>query len=64
MKRYKVKDILRMLKEDDWYLDRQKGSHRQFKHETKKNTVTVAGKPSKVLPQRNLISIFKQAGWR
>lgn len=64
MKRHKVKDILKMLKTDGWYLDRQKGSHRQFRHQAKKGTVTVNGKPSDVLPQNNLNSIFKQAGWR
>jgi len=36
MKRYKVKDILGMLKKDGWYLDRQKGSHRHLKIRTKK----------------------------
>ena len=64
MKRYKVREILKTLKKEGWYLARQKGSHRQFKHETKKGTVTVNGKLSDVLPQNNLNSIFKQAGWR
>jgi len=64
MKRYKVKEILRMLKKDGWYLARYKGSHRQFKNKTKKGTVTVSGKPNKIIPQENLNSIFKQAGWR
>ncbi|WP_243137158.1 type II toxin-antitoxin system HicA family toxin [Desulfofundulus thermobenzoicus] len=31
----KVRDILRLLQEDGWYLIEQKGSHRQFKHPTK-----------------------------
>jgi len=64
MKRYKVKEILRMLKKDGWCLARYKGSHRQFKNKTKKGTVTVSGKPNKIIPQENLNSIFKQAGWR
>ena len=64
MKRYKVREILKTLKKEGWYLARQKGSHRQFKHETKKGTVTVNVKLSDVLPQNNLNSIFKQAGWR
>ena len=53
-----------MLAKDGWYLKNQKGSHRQFKHLTKKGKVTVNGKPSDVVPQNNLNSIFKQAGWR
>ena len=32
MKKYKVKDVLQMLKKDGWYLARTKGDHRQFKH--------------------------------
>jgi predicted RNA binding protein YcfA (HicA-like mRNA interferase family) len=64
MKRYKVSEILRMLKDDGWYLVVIEGSHRQFKHPTKKGRVTLNGKPSKVLDQELLNNIFKQAGWR
>jgi len=53
-----------MLKEDGWYLHDQKGSHRQFKHLTKKGKVTVNGKPSDTMNQFLLNSIFKQAGWK
>lgn len=65
MKRFKVKDILKMLKDDGWYLNKHNGtSHRQFKHPTKKGKVTINGKPSDTLSQELLNSIFKQAGWR
>lgn len=64
MNKYKVKDVIRMLEEDGWYLDRTRGSHRQFKHPIKKSTVTVNGKPSQVLEQFILNSIWKQAGWK
>ena len=64
MKKLKVIEVLDMLKEDGWYLARKNGSHRQFKHPTKKGTVTINGKPSEVLSQFLLNSIFKQAGWR
>jgi hypothetical protein len=30
LKSYKVSDIIKMLKDDNWYLVAQKGSHRQF----------------------------------
>lgn len=43
MKVVKVSKILRDLKKDGWLLDRQRGSHRQFIHPTKKGTVTVNG---------------------
>lgn len=59
-----MKEVIDLLKKDGWYLDRQKGSHRQFKHQSRKGTVTVNGKDSDVLSQDLLNSIFKQAGWR
>lgn len=49
MKRYKVKEIIKMLEADGWFLACWRGDHRQFKHETKKGRVTVAGKPSDTL---------------
>jgi predicted RNA binding protein YcfA (HicA-like mRNA interferase family) len=64
MKRYKVKEILKMLKQDGWYIVKVKGSHRQFKHDEKKGKVTVNAKPSDTLSQEILNSIFKQAGWK
>jgi predicted RNA binding protein YcfA (HicA-like mRNA interferase family) len=38
----RVKDILKKLQDDGWYEVRQKGSHKQFKHPTKKGLVTVS----------------------
>ena len=64
MKRFKVKEIIKMLEDDDWYIVKQKGSHRQFKHKTKTGKVTVNQKPSETLDQEILNSIFKQAGWK
>ena len=63
MEKLKVSEILKMLREDGWYLSDQKGSHRQFKHLTKNGKVTVNGKPSDTLEQFLLNNIFKQAGW-
>jgi predicted RNA binding protein YcfA (HicA-like mRNA interferase family) len=64
LKSYKVSEVLEMLKDDDWYLVGQKGSHRQFKHHFKKGKVTINGKPSDTLSQFLLNNIFKQAGWK
>lgn len=64
MKRHKVKEVIKMLEKDGWYLVEQEGSHRQFKHLTKKGRVTVNGKPSDTLTQGLLHSIWKQAGWK
>lgn len=64
MKRYKVSEVIKLLKADGWYLAAMKGDHRQFKHPEKKGRVTVNKKPSETLDQELLNSIFKQAGWR
>lgn len=58
----KVKEVIKLLEEDGWYLVRTKGSHRQFRHTSKLGTVTVSGKPSLEIPPGTLNSIFKQAG--
>ncbi len=58
----KVKEVLKLLEDDGWYVARTTGSHRQFKHPTKPGTVTVAGKPSLDVPPGTLNSILKQAG--
>ena len=58
----KIKDVIKMLENDGWYLARTKGSHRQFKHPNKPVAVTIAGKPSLDLPTGTLNSILKQAG--
>jgi len=57
----KVSQIIKMLKKDGWYLDRTKGSHRQFRHSKKSGLVTVSGKPSDEFAPGTLNSIFKQA---
>jgi predicted RNA binding protein YcfA (HicA-like mRNA interferase family) len=58
----KVKDIIRRITDDGWYLVATRGSHRQFKHSVKRGRVTVAGKPSDDLAPGTLNSILKQAG--
>jgi len=57
----KVSEILRMLLADGWYLVTTRGSHRQFKHSSKRGRVTVPGKPSDDLAVGTLNSILKQA---
>ena len=57
----KVSEVLRVLHEDGWYQVATRGSHRQFKHNTKAGRVTVPGKPSDELAPGTLNSILKQA---
>lgn len=64
MKRYKVKEVIEMLEADGWVKVATKGSHRQYRHPSKKGRVTINGSLSDNLSQFLLNSIFKQAGWR
>ncbi len=58
----KVKEVITLIESDGWYLNRTRGSHRQYKHPTKSGLVTVAGKLSDDLAKGTLNSILKQAG--
>lgn len=57
----KIRDVIRMLLEDGWFLVATRGSHRQYKHPIKPGRVTVAGKPSDDVSPGTLGSIRKQA---
>ena len=57
-----VQEVIRMLKQDGWYLVRTKGSHRQFKHPSIKVLITIAGNPHDDIAPGTLNSILKQAG--
>ena len=52
--------IIQALRKDGWYEVAQVGSHKQFKHPTKKGRVTVPH-PKRDLPIGTLRSIEKQA---
>jgi predicted RNA binding protein YcfA (HicA-like mRNA interferase family) len=58
----KVREAIRLLEEDGWFLVVTRGSHRQYKHPSKPGRVTVAGKPADDLAPGTLNSILKQAG--
>lgn len=57
----KVRDVIKRLEGDGWYLVRTRGSHRQFKHPEKPGLVTVPGKTSDDLAPGTLNSIWRQA---
>jgi predicted RNA binding protein YcfA (HicA-like mRNA interferase family) len=57
----KVRDVIKIIEADGWYLARTRGSHRHFKHPTKQGIVTVAGKMSVDVPIGTLKSIWRQA---
>jgi len=57
----KVRDIIKLIEADGWYLIATKGSHRQYKHPDKPGRVTIAGHPNHDLAPGTQNSIFKQA---
>jgi len=60
----KIRDVIRLLREDGWVLDHQTGGHRQFGHPRKRGTVTVAGRPGAEIKPGTLASVMRQAGLR
>ncbi|MBN2488780.1 MAG: type II toxin-antitoxin system HicA family toxin [Methanosarcinaceae archaeon] len=57
----KIRDVIKIIKADGWYLVKTKGSHQQYKHHTKQGRVTIAGHPNDDLASGTLNSILKQA---
>ena len=57
----KVRDVVKMIEEDGWYLVRSRGSHHQYKHLIKPGRVTIAGHPNHDLAPGTLDSVLKQA---
>jgi len=58
----KISEIIKLIQKDGWYIVRQKGSHRQYKHKIKKGLVTIAiHKLSDEVAKGTLNSILKQA---
>jgi predicted RNA binding protein YcfA (HicA-like mRNA interferase family) len=57
----KVRDAIRLIEQDGWYFVQQRGSHRQYKHPTKKGRVTIAGHPRDDIAPGTWASILKQA---
>lgn len=58
----KVREAIRLIEKDGWFLVATKGSHRQYKHPVKPGRVTIAGKPSDDLAAGTRNSILKQSG--
>jgi len=58
----KLRDLIRLIESDGWYLAATKGSHRQYKHPAKPGRVTIAGHPNDDIASGTLNSVLKQAG--
>jgi len=57
----KVRDLIRLIEADGWFVMRTTGGHRQFYHPVKRGTVTVAGNPATEVPPKTLASVLRQA---
>lgn len=58
----KVRELIKMIEADGWFLVATKGSHRQYKHSTKRGRVTIAGHPADDIAPGTVNSVLKQAG--
>ena len=58
----KVREAIKIIDEDGWFMVRMRGSHRQFKHGSKPGIVTIAGKLNDDIAKGTFQSILIQAG--
>jgi predicted RNA binding protein YcfA (HicA-like mRNA interferase family) len=58
----RIRDVIKLIEAEVWYLERTIGSHRQFKHTFRSGRVTIAGRLDLDLHPKTLKSILKQAG--
>ena len=57
----KVREIIKVIEAEGWYLVTTKGSHRQYKHPVKTGRITIAGHLNDDLAPGTMNSICKQA---
>jgi predicted RNA binding protein YcfA (HicA-like mRNA interferase family) len=58
----KFRELTGIVERDGWVLVHTVGSHRQYKHPTKRGKVTIAGKPNQDVHPKMLGSVLRQAG--
>ncbi len=58
----KVREVIKLIEKDGWYLVRTRGDHRQYKHPTKIGRVTISGNLGRDMPPGTLSSVMKQSG--
>ena len=59
-----VREAIRTVERDGWYLTKTKGSHRQFRHPVKPGKVTIPGPLGRELKDWIWKNILRQAGLR
>jgi predicted RNA binding protein YcfA (HicA-like mRNA interferase family) len=58
----KVRDLIRLLEQNGWVLNRTRGDHRQFVPPDRRGVVTVSGNLGRDMPSGTLHAILKAAG--
>ncbi|MEO8720225.1 MAG: type II toxin-antitoxin system HicA family toxin [Ginsengibacter sp.] len=58
----KAKEVIKLIQKDGWFFERQTGSHKIFKHPTKRGIVVVPEHGKEDIKAGTLNSILKQAG--
>jgi predicted RNA binding protein YcfA (HicA-like mRNA interferase family) len=58
----KVREVIALIEADGWPRVYTRGSHRQYKHPTNRERVTVADHPGDYVHPKTLRSIMRQAG--
>jgi predicted RNA binding protein YcfA (HicA-like mRNA interferase family) len=57
----KVREVIKRIEADGWYIIRTRGDHRHYKHPTKPGIVTISGQLGTDMPIGTLHSVFRQA---
>ncbi len=58
----KVRDIVKIIRDDGWLYDHSTGGHNHYYPPNKAGKVTIPGKPSMDLKVKTWDSILRQAG--
>ena len=59
--RMKVREVIKRIEADGWYIIRTRGDQRHYKHPTKPGIVTISGQLGTDMPIGTLLSVFRQA---
>ncbi len=54
----KIKEAIKMIVAEGWFMVRKKGSHRQYKHTDRRGLVTIAGNLNDEIDKGTLNSIL------
>jgi predicted RNA binding protein YcfA (HicA-like mRNA interferase family) len=57
-----VRQVIAVLEAHGWTMVRQRGSHRHYRHPSRRAIITVAGKPSDTIKRGTLPDIRRKSG--